>query len=81
MLTVINEGVKMHCKEPWQCFTLLGFFVETITYIANPKGSLEVYTSIVVTFNSPVVYSSLFSSFFFRSMLITNIRYYQSRVR
>ena len=51
-------------------FTVVGLLVELGKAIAKSKGSLEAYpsirqTSITVTSNSPIIYSSLFSSFFF----------------
>ena len=67
----MNEGVEIHCTAvTTQVFTLIGLLVELGKAIAKSKGSLEAYpsirqTSITVTSNSPIIYSSLFSSFFF----------------
>ena len=86
MSTVMNEGFKISCKAVMtQLFTVLGILVELSKTIAKPKGYLEASPSIrqpyiTVTSNSPVIYSSLFSYFFFSSILWTNIRYLQSRV-
>ena len=64
--------------------TVAGLLVELSTAIEKPKGSIEAYNSIMWpyvtgTFNSPVIYPSLFSSFFFGSILRTNIRLRQNR--
>ena len=48
MSTVINEGVKMSCKEVTEnLFTVAGHVVEhSSTAIEKPKGSIEEYLSI-----------------------------------
>ena len=47
MSTVMNKGVKIHCKAfTTKLFTVLGLLVEIGTSIEKSKIYLEVYTSI-----------------------------------
>ena len=75
MLTVMSEGLKTSYKEvTTQVFTVLLPLYEIITVIIKKKIPLESSTyasqpSVTMTSNSPVISSSLFHSFFFRSML------------
>ena len=85
MSNVMNKGVKMCCKAVTaNFFTLVGLIFEPSIAIGRLKGSLDVspfimQPSIAVTSTSTVIYSSLFSSFFFSIMLRTNSRYHQRR--
>ena len=86
MSTVINEGVNMSRKAvTTQTFIAVGLIFEVSKTISKPKGYIEASNSIrkpsvTVTSNSPVIYSSLFSYFFFSSLLKTKSRYHKSRV-
>ena len=79
MSTVMNEEVKICCKAVTEkMFTVVGLLVELSTYIEKPKGYIEASLSIrrpsvTVTYNSPVISSSLFSLVFFRSELQSHI--------
>ena len=47
MSTVMNEGVKIRCKEVTaQVFTVVGLIVEPGTEITKSKFSIEAYSSI-----------------------------------
>ena len=78
MLREMNEGVIMNFKTiTMNLLTILHPLVEPITSLAKLKDYLEAYiyvSQIPWTVNSinPVIYTSLFSFFFFVSMLISN---------
>ena len=84
MSRLIDERVMMCFKAVTvNLLTVLGLLVEPITAIVKPKGSLErdVYireNPITVTSVDPVIYPSLYSLFFFNSMLRSNSRGHQS---
>ena len=85
MLTVMIKGVKMRCKSFMTKFlTAVGLLIETSKSTEKTKGSIEVSPSTMkppgtVTYNSPVIYSSLLSSFFFRIIFRTNGKICQGR--
>ena len=66
----MNEVFNISCKAfMTQVFSVLGIIVELSISILKPKGYLESYTSIIRpsvigTYNSPVIYSSLLRSCF-----------------
>ena len=79
MSTLMNEGVEIHCKSVTaQVFTVVGLIVEIGTAIAKSRGFLEAnhsirLSSVTVTSTSPVIYYSLFSSFFLLSTLQSHL--------
>ena len=70
MSTVMKKGVDIRSKAvTTQVFTVVGLLVEPGASISKIKGYLEDYPSIMqpsilVTSNSPVIYSSIFSYLF-----------------
>ena len=85
MSTVMNKGVKIHCKEVTaNFFIVVGLVVEPSKDIAKTKSYIETSSpisqpSITVTSCSSVIPPFLFISFFFRSMLKTKSRIHQTR--
>ena len=73
-----NKGVIMCFKTiTTNLSTIVHLLVEPITSLAKPKASLEASISIrqlpwTVTSSKPVIYSSLFSFFFFGNIMRSN---------
>ena len=86
MSIVMNGEVIMHCKSVTaNLLKVVGILVEPSIDIVKPKGHIEAYLSIgqphiTVTSSSPVIYPSLYISFFFSSMLRSISRSRQSIV-
>ena len=79
-----NEGVMMRCKKiTANLLTILHLLVEHITPLEKPKASLEAYISIrqptcTVIYSNPVISLSLYSFFYFGSMLRSNIYWWST---
>ena len=82
----MNEGVNIHWKAVTEnLFTVVGTLVEPSSkYIENSTIYIEasVYimqTPIELNSNSPVIPPSLHISFFFSSIMVSNVRTHQGR--